>query len=684
MKMFGSKYTGYLALALLLLGCSRVGQPDTLSEEDKTPLVIEASLSTSGALTKAADKNFAENDKLLAYLRHTTGTVKGSYTLVTTDKSPLLVTFTKGSVAMSTVDANTNRTANDLTPHIPLYWEDFSNSASDDTDLRSDNHGLQSYYGYCYNGGTPSTALVQETGVLGWTIQTNQSTAENVQHSDLLWSPEQTTTPYYKGSMAFTATYALTIPYTHAMSEVTVTVTCADGFSGNPLTNSALTLNAMSTVTTLTAPTGAYTSVPGEANANIKNIAMYAESYTSALTRNYTAIVGPGTKFKVGEKLLDIVNVDDNNYTLKVTDAMLAADKWATGHTTDIEGGKTFILTKPGYNYHLNITVSKTAVSVEATLQDWTTVNASGTGVIQYPNDVVSINVTGNSFADASSMSLFWQKADGESNDDASERTNESYTYATVSSYSGSAWTNTPAIYWPNKTDNYYYRALAKFNSTTENVHSITSVGTYDSNKGTAVSQGTIGDGHDILWGTTPAHTGTPGDQNFTAGQALPPRTGNVPITFEHALSKVTIRLETASDEVNANSPAVNLTGATIAVSNLSVSGTIAIEDGAVTPAATTAAAIAATAAPISDLVVMPQTIGNDAKVTITLTDGTTYSLQLNECVITGGSTPIGIWERGKHYVYTIHLEKEAITFRALVKDWEEKTGSGDANLEWD
>jgi hypothetical protein len=46
--------------------------------------------------------------------------------------------------------------------------------------------------------------------------------------------------------------------------------------------------------------------------------------------------------------------------------------------------------------------------------------------------------------------------------------------------------------------------------------------------------------------------------------------------------------------------------------------------------------------------------------------------------------TAIDQWERGKHYSYTIHLEKEQITFRAVIKDWETHYGSGNANLEWD
>ena len=80
----------------------------------------------------------------------------------------------------------------------------------------------------------------------------------------------------------------------------------------------------------------------------------------------------------------------------------------------------------------------------------------------------------------------------------------------------------------------------------------------------------------------------------------------------------------------------------------------------------------------------MPQTLTDDIRLRVTLADNTTYSLQLNRCVVSGSSTPIGAWEQGTHYEYTIMLTKESIQVIALVKNWDEVTGSGDATLDWD
>ena len=690
----------YIAATLLAAACSVKENPDdTLQPGGKTPLVLNATLRSGIPVTKAMGNTFDDADLLYTYIRH----LNESEESVGADQAPKLVSFSAG------------------TGPVDLYWDDFSNSANASTDLRTTGHGLQSYYGYCYNGGTPSTALTEVTGTLGWTLPTSYANATAVKNADLLWSRTQPKVIYGHSTARNGSRDGLTIPYTHAMSEITVTLNAVEGFSGDPLTNTVLTLNAMNTVASLTAPTAVVTSN------TTANITMFAETYASGLTRNFTAIVAPGTVLTEGDELLVIDKVDDNKYTLTITASMLDSETaWAKDHKTADPvqtgtngSGKKYVITQPGVNYHLNVTVNKTIIQTHATLADWKTVNATGTGDIVYPNDetndllvmddsetpgqsginVVAVDKNKFSGSPASSFSLF-QLESNSTTSTASNRTNDAYSFATVSTFQDNAgddndqWINTPTIYWPNQSTNYYFRALAKFNSATNEVNSISSVGTYNTDKGTAVSQGTIGDGHDILWGTTAKHKGTkdPGNPTvYDRGQAIPPRTGDVPIAFEHAMSKITFGLETAAGEVSANTPAVNLSGATIAIKYIYTGGTINIENGNIDPSGDRAAdAIGATSS-LSNYIVVPQDIADAAKVIITLTDGTTYSLQLNLCKDDNGTptnpdddTAISTWARGKHYTYTIHLEKEQITFRALVKEWEVKNGSGNANLEWD
>ena len=708
-----------IGMAVALAACSSedsITGDGTLSGNGKTPLPIHATLSTGSSVTRAAGETFVEGDELLTYIRHVTGGTKGSYTTTTADQAPQLVTLTKGSAGMTvkdgapdeTTDLTATYTNTSSTTTTGLYWDDFSAGAKGDaTDLRTDGHGLQSYYGYCYNGGTPSTTLTKETGVLGWTVETDQSTAAAVQHSDLLWSAEQEKVAYgHKDSRDDGTRSGLTIPYTHAMSEVTVTIKAGSTFAGStPFTSTTLTLNQMNTVATLTAPTKAYSSTTPA------NITMFAEAYDTPLERKFTAIVAPGTKLKEGEKLLDINNADGNHYKVDIsgtgTGEMLYDSKWADGHAVAEEGGKSYIQTKPGYNYHLDITIDKTVVTVRATLQDWQEVDATGTAKPDFAKDL-TVTTAGHTFTNGSTFSLF-RLAHSDASDEAAERENTAYEFATVPAYNNSTskWENTPVIYWPDASTKYYFRALATHVSGTAQPWGIAKIGSIAPAEAPSFTI-THSTGPDVLWGTTPAHNEIAGDPityNYTKGAAIDPRTDDVPIEFIHAMSKVTFKLETDGtdgSDIQPTNAKVNLASANISISNLYVgSGTIKLEDGSIEPSgvktadnAITGTATetdaddkpASTTTTIAELKVLPQTIGDESVITITLPNQSSavYKLQLNKCVVTGGTTPITKWESNKNYVYTIRITKEEIQFRALVKDWENTEGSGDANLEWD
>ena len=219
---------------------------------------------------------------------------------------------------------------------------------------------------------------------------------------------------------------------------------------------------------------------------------------------------------------------------------------------------------------------------------------------------------------------MYWQESNA----------TEGYVYATTATYDGDSktFTNIPAIYWPNDSDSYYFRALS----------------------GTDVTN--VAQGKDVLWGTS-------GDE------AIAPRTGTVPLTFSHAMSKVKVVLETSDNEKSK----VDFTDAAIKMTQITTDGSIDIATGAVSAGSTTTDVTIA-----GETIMVPQTISADAKIVITLQDGTTYSLALK------GITDIVEWKRGESYTYTIHVEKEAVKFRAVITPWKEEKGSGNASLDWD
>ena len=206
------------------------------------------------------------------------------------------------------------------------------------------------------------------------------------------------------------------------------------------------------------------------------------------------------------------------------------------------------------------------------------------------------------------------------------------------------------------------------------------------------MSQGT-----DYVWATTPAHmvkkTGSTDLLSYAKSAAISPRTGDVPLAFEHVIRKITVKLATPKSESGTPADAVELSGALISISKLATSGTIHVENGTITTGAIQDSPInefcpsgqqAENKTTLDNYTVIPQTIFDDAVLTIKLADGTTYKLQLNTCVQDGTTAPITAWLRGIHYTYTITLTKEAISFRVMIKNWDEKKGSGNANLDWD
>lgn len=777
-----------------------------LNGVEKTPIAISANLSAASSVTRAYGASFestsTEKDQLLAYIRHVKTENPLANPVVYTEVTGTGVSSRLAAFEISALTSGHLNVADNFTNHAetstlgmvsgqtPLYWDDFSASTEGGSlDLRTENHALEVYYGYCYNGRSIASpiALAEATGVLSsWSVLTNQSASNAFKNSDLLFAKTQTPVPYNHapGSRGY-----LEIPYTHAMSKVTVTVVCADGFLDNVdgnFANASVKLSKVNTKCDVSAPTASVT--PSTTETDKKEVTMQK----GAITNNkrqcvFEAVIAP-TVFKADSDnpFLTLTNIDDNNYNVFLTDAIIDAkttgeppvtktDAWstklaasgATSVTPDLassgyvaaNGGMTI----PGVNYHITVTIKKQATDVRASIRNWDEVNAEAEGEIDLPNgkeeyyisddhiesgaEILVKTVDKDKFKTGAAFSLFSVKKSDDT-DTEDERTNDKFAYSTVCSFTNSTapsedkWTNTPPIYWPNQTDNYYFRALAIYKGKTINnefdTESVGAINSYVYNP-VSVSQGTIADGHDVIWANTPRHigkvSGETGDRVYEIGAAIPPRKGGVPLAFQHIMSKVTFNLEDINKDKEVPgwteeeyysiynhplNPRLDLYQSKIQISNLFTTGTIAIENGEVTTTGGKASKVFGdgsgffpakwNGAPhtgvgvdtdgngtidnlLEDYVMVPQTIYDDAIITITLRNGATYKAQLNLCQICTGTDaegnhvygePIKKWEPGKHYTYTILLSKESISFRAMIKEWEEKTGSGNATLDWD
>lgn len=610
-----------------------------LEGQSKTPIAVQTNLSTAPR-SRAFDKTFEKNDLLFAYIE--AGKQEGeSFTYE--GQFHWANSFTMGE----TVDNGGTpegtgliTTSDKLSP--TLYWDDFS---STEYDLRDAGRGIRLKYGYCYNGGeTNATAKDETAGTLTWTVLSDQSAAKgaDMKKSDLLYAKTQ---PMIKYGHNQTDRGTLVLPYTHAMSKITINVKTGEGYATDKanFASSILTLKDMQVKADVNAPTATVTAV---STAGKSNITTFNKAKTNT-TATYQAIVGP-TYLTAGNLLAAITNIDGNNYDIPLTDGILTAwsaeDKLiVTEEIIDngiaqakpmsragIDAGKAY-LTKPGIHYILDVTVDKQKITIRATITDWESVTAEGKAAINFNPDVTEKGT----IADELKANGF----DVYKSSNASSFTQKSTTVTNVSD----VWTYSPVIYWAGQGDASYFRALSPAGVSTS-----------------ALAQGT-----DLMWGTSGA-------------DAVTPRTGDVPLNFQHLMSKLCVNLETVDGDA-----AVDLTDATIKITNLANTGSYSIVNATVFAGTEADVMLEDKPSGFNEFVV-PQAIGDDARLLVTLKDGTTYSLQLNQCVKTGTTTPVTAWAKGEFYTYTIKLTKQEITFSAVVKDWDPATGSGNATLDWD
>lgn len=734
----------YLLPLLTLTACQDNELEKQPSEGEKTPLTVTALLDVNSpaSKTRAEDKKFEENDQLLAYIRHvtwgigTTDEEKAQRTSVNADKAPVLITFTKGSAAMTAYSGqditpigtgvrldltseNTQETA-DLTNDLGvggghIYWDDFSDASLEETDLHTDGHYLQSYYGYCYNGGTPvdglDTDAKKAAGQIGWAVQNDQTSGFKT--SDLLWSAEQTPVRYDHAASPDDATRkGIVLPYTHAMSKVTINVIAGDGFEEKyDFATTGLILDQVRTSCKATAPT-ATLDYEDCTKGNVNMMPGTIGTTNNLPSRPFSAIIVPSV-LTVGNAFATITDMDGNNYDILVTQAIITGwNAQLTDTDEDIHHGSAQAppLTraddqtipggaghqmKSGVHYILNVTVNKTEVTVSAMIRDWNEVTAEGEGIIHFSNDVADKGT----IADSLKLHGF----------DIYKSTTTTFgTKATTVRWNKASqvWRFNPVIYWQGGVSE-YFRALW-------NAHTDTP-GTEGVNESLQMENG-----RDVLWGTTKAHSGKDADgadYNYAEGAALSPRTGDVPLIFYHAMSKITFYLEDAAKESTNDDSKLDLSRATIQLTDLATGGTIELNQGNITLSAFSAGQKTFSedngAVPkrmgyyaakengsdthynasltLKDYFVIPQTITDDAMLIITLANGTTYRAKLNLCRAKNGVDGNGMdkydyvtqWECGRHYVYTITLAKDQIEFRAEIKEWEEVDASGTITPEW-
>ena len=634
------RYIGMVAVALGFVACANDIGDAPSNDGGKTPIDIAVAFVdgeiVSKSSTRAVDKTFEANDKLVAHLQHVTIS-EGNTSPLTDNKYSKTVVFTVKDDFSITEENNTQKTS-DITPDSPLYWDDFSDATYY---IRTEGHGLRSAWGYCYNGNSSAPTDGNHSDEITWEAATEQTSGFKT--SDLLWSKTQDPVNYQHGNNSGDSHGTITIPYTHAMSKATIVLTAGEGFGDDAFKNTKITLKGVNIKGKFTASTATVGTKTGEEGQYETGDIQMQKKSTDATNKSVTfeCIFVPNTLLNDGKLWAEINNVAGNNYEIKLTSAMLAEEKWGAGPT------------KSGVNYKLAATISKQKIDVVAQIADWIYKDTSADGKIQFSTDLTNITSTGD--LSAGSYLVFMSDTDNDTNyGDA----------ATTRSHSGNGWQDSPTLYWQGKGEARFFRGLAKMNG-----ESLTSEGILRN-----AEQGT-----DLLWATTPQHTGKDNSGNevtINEGAKISPRTSEVPLEFRHAMSKVKFTFATTDN----NDTKVELSELTFSIDGIVNKGTIDISNGKIKLSEASEDKQSLTE---SEKIVIPQSLeGKNMK--ITLKDGTTYTLDLPKCKVNNTTTEIAEWKAGESYEYTITLAKEAIQFRALIKDWNKKTGSGDASLDWD
>lgn len=647
---------------LSLSGC--VSETGMFGEEEytisgtgeKSPLQIDVTIKDSyaGPNTRALNGVFEKNDQLIAFVQQ----VKLDNSNITSvgDGAALvskLVTFTVGAAG----DQQSTVTTDNL--GVTLYWDDFSNTTDD---ITSSDRRLRVGYGFCYNGGTPSTALNEANATVGWTVLDNQQegasdpAADKIRKSDLLWAGNQNPVKYDHDHVRPGVANIVKLPvtYTHAMSKVTIEIVLDEGFAtktdgkavafGDNETTPVLYANKAATVVDAINQTLKTTEVSGDA---AKITMRLAEDESTPKRRVYEAIIAP-TVMKAGN-LLATVEVDGNKYELKLTDELLktlptgvSGNTWASqlyGYTqndgsvskssseTQQSAEHPDGITLSGINYRLIAKLKKQRIEVEAKILPWDDVYASMDGKISFNADVVTSEEKDGSASIAAGSFDLWRatantlETDYDYNRDTSDGITKASTYQYTTTGKWEVMSGNNILYWENATTPYYFRALATAGGydSEGKVTSLTHVDCTDKD-GRAAAQGI-----DLLWAQTTKHEAKDANGNpiphpteagkskvYEAGEAIDPRTGNVPLTFEHAMSKISVTLATTTGEDK-----VDLTDATISIINLYNGGTIRVMDGTIAdltaPASNqtpmTIDKVATTAMKTSGVIVIPQSL---------------------------------------------------------------------------
>lgn len=479
------------------------------------------------------------------------------------------------------------------------------------------------------------------------------------------------------------------LEFTHTMTKITVQLTAGEGFprteAENPNTAHfvaapTVTLEGFYYKGSVNVEEKSSTHSNDDATANIK---MHLNGGGAAHTATFDALVFPGNEFADNTQILTFT-ADGNTLHVTATELNKAIKKAIdAASTTGYPTGSSNLSAEPkvydlhllqAWNYLLKITVKKTDLDITATILDWKTVEAE--------EDTPKINVTevygheGSAFAQNFDFFRSMVKAGG-------------YRKDAYVAYDGGKYTFHDQLYWPDHQTHYFFRGVyprVQTNSEagwipTDKVSSSTSSASTIAVSNVPYEAGKYPSDLALGWPKTE------GDAVFdetckvhTDKEGICATEGQIRMNFKYVMSKVQFSLKSSGTE---GENKVDLSNVVVEIIDGYQSGKIRLSDGKHENFVADDKrdyVLNKLASPETDYnvttldAIVPQTLGNDVKIRITVRDVSknvldVYEAQLNK-IKDSSSAEITEWLPGNYYKYYLDINKTAINVTATLTDW--------------
>ena len=678
-------YMGIASL-LALMSCSDGNDIHTYTvgaEDNAIALSIGVDNSPLTPTPNLAKTRAAEDDNYIALAQGTKMRlrVEGKW------GSNSLIKFTDCSADAAT-GYNTYNTISSYSPM--LYWDDFGTADPNNTTGKTDGLAI---YGVAVDGKKDKAPDVNYSTGESTTDQWGDHSSEN---SNLLpWSTEDNSnstvlerdlivsnnlskaTAETPGNLTFDEHKAIKsnssednlkqsrLIFKHVLSKVTFNLTPGDGFSGNFNATPIVTLVSDKNDKAYCITEGNINIKQGKAIAGttdndkkVVKLKKIADGDNGKITE--AAVIYPGSPIgrESDNYIVAKINADGNIYYVYAKEIRAAIISKLGSENTDYT-------CKASYNYVFNVKVSKTKISVTATLTDWNVIEAE-----EVEPKITARATVGDKGTNMSNQYDFYRKTNDNDYSNVSE--NE--------------------MFWPDHQTHYHFRGIyPQLTNEGTQPYQIAKVGENSDVQAIKVSNSAWNESkfpcnfmigmpeikEDAKMCGSDSH-----DPIDMIENGICAREEAININFRYMMSQVLVELTTTEgyDKVtlNANTKVEIIGGYK--------DGYVGLHSRNVEKYADSKESYMMTS--VSDAsnvqkhdAIIPQSLdGVKFRITVTNTDNSTdiYEVDINTIKEKNTNTPITVWKAGEKYKYALKITKTDIHVVATITDWTEKDAESD------